>query len=89
VAVDAVGDVYVCDSNNHRIQKFTGTGTYLNQWGSFGTGNGQFRYPYGVAVNAAGEIFVADFENYRIQKFGQGTTPAKSTTWGRIKSLYR
>ena len=41
--MDAAGDVYVCDSNNHRIQKFTGSGTYLTQWGSFGTGNGQFR----------------------------------------------
>ena len=89
VAVDADGGVYVVDTNNHRIQKFTGTGAYLTQWGSYGTGNAEFRYPSGVAVNAAGEVYVADSANYRIQKFGSVPTPVKSTTWGRIKSLYR
>ena len=57
--------------------------------GSAGSGDGEFKYPYGVAVSAAGEVYVADSENYRIQKFDASTTPAKSTTWGRVKSLYR
>ncbi len=45
VATDAAGNVYVADAGNHRIQKFTGTGTYLTQWGSPGSGNGQFNSP--------------------------------------------
>jgi DNA-binding beta-propeller fold protein YncE len=70
VATDAVGDVYVTDLNNQRrIQKFTSTGTYLTQWGSPGSGDGQFNFPYGVATDADGNVYVADTFNHRIQKF--------------------
>jgi len=61
VATDAAGNVYVADPGNSRIQKFTSTGTYITQWGSFGNGNG---------VDAAGNVYVADTRNNRIQKFG-------------------
>jgi tripartite motif-containing protein 71 len=33
VAIDGSGHVYVADSNNHRIQKFTSTGTFQGWWG--------------------------------------------------------
>jgi len=33
------------------VQKFDSSGNYLGQFGSFGTGNGQFRYPYGIAFS--------------------------------------
>jgi hypothetical protein len=69
VATDAAGNVYVADVYNNRIQKFTGTGSYLAQWGSLGSGNGQFHYPYGVATDATGNVYVADTYNNRIQKF--------------------
>lgn len=42
---------------------------YLIQWGSYGTGDGQFNYPFGVAVDATGNVLVADEGNHRIQKF--------------------
>src|SRR2546426_10997859 len=42
---------------------------YLTQWGSYGTGDGQFNYPGGVAVDASGNVYVADRYNYRIQVF--------------------
>src|SRR5580765_5950819 len=42
---------------------------YLTQWGSFGSGNGQFEYPEGVATDAAGNVYVVDQVNLRIQKF--------------------
>ena len=89
VATDAAGDVYVTDQFNDRIQKFTGAGTYLTQWGSAGSGDGQFAFPSGVATNADGNVYVADFANHRIQKFGPAKTPTNTTSWGRIKSLYR
>src|SRR5262249_57427353 len=41
VAVAASGDVFVADTRNDRIQKFTSTGTFLMKWGSHGAGNGQ------------------------------------------------
>ena len=47
---------------------------YLTQWGSLGSGDGQFREPAGVATDAAGDVYVADAGNARVQKFtGTGT----------------
>jgi DNA-binding beta-propeller fold protein YncE len=43
---------------------------FARKWGSFGTGDGQFRNPFGVAVNpSTGDVFVADTGNSRIQVF--------------------
>jgi ribonuclease Z len=44
--------VYVTDAVSRRVQKFTGTGTYLTQWGSLGSGDGQFNHPVGVVTDA-------------------------------------
>ena len=68
VAVDGSGNVYVADTENHRIQKFGPDGTFLTQWGSLGSGDGEFNRPYGVAVEG-GFVYVADTNNHRIQKF--------------------
>jgi DNA-binding beta-propeller fold protein YncE len=91
IAVDASGNVYVADTYNSRIEVFTSNGTYLTQWGTLGggSGNGQFNYVYGVAVDASGNVYAVDMHNNRIQKFGYPLVPAQSTSWGRIKSLYR
>jgi hypothetical protein len=47
-------------------------GQFLMKWGSFGDGDGQFLYPYGIAVDPTGNVLVAD--GSRIQRFtGAGT----------------
>jgi len=81
VAVDAQGNVYVADSNNHRIQKFTSNGDYVTQWGSHGTGDGQFgdSSPAGIAVDLAGNVFLTDTDNQRVQRFTD--TGAFVTQW--------
>jgi hypothetical protein len=89
VATDAAGDVYVVDQVNCRIQKFTSTGTFLTRWGSPGGGDGEFIEPAAVATDATGNVYVVDRGNNRIQRFGLGPVPATSTSWGRIKALYR
>ena len=89
IALDAAGNVYVADASNNRIQVFTGTGQFLMQWGTYGTGPGQFYKPIGVGVGTDGRVYVADSWNSRIQVFGPVPTAAKSTSWGRIKALYR
>ena len=89
VAVDGSGNVYVSDRDNNRIQEFSGSGAYLTQWGTLGGGDGQFADPWGVAVDGSGRVYVADTYNNRVQVFGDPATPAKSTSWGRIKALYR
>ncbi|MEK7353203.1 MAG: hypothetical protein AABZ77_01690, partial [Chloroflexota bacterium] len=69
VAVDSAGNVYVADSGNHRIQKFTSSGQFITKWGASGSLDGQFNSPNGVAVDSAGNVYVADTFNNRIQKF--------------------
>src|SRR5437762_364528 len=74
VAVDGSGHVYVADYNvggteNHRVQEFTSTGAYLRQWGTLGSGNGQFYNPGGVAADGSGHVYVGDTQNHRIQTF--------------------
>ncbi|OGO50108.1 MAG: hypothetical protein A2148_07295 [Chloroflexi bacterium RBG_16_68_14] len=79
LALDAQGNLYVVDTLNHRIQKFTSDGEVLTL-GKAGTGEGQFANPrsaeyevddgpWGIAVDAEGNIYVADTWNHRIQKF--------------------
>ena len=69
MAVDKEGNIYVADSQNHRIQKFDPNGQFLLQWGSHGSGPGQFNEPWGLAVDDEGNVYVADTWNHRIQKF--------------------
>jgi len=68
-AVDSSGNVYVTDTGNHRVQKFTSDGEFLLMWGSRGSGDGQFDSPYDLAVSQSGYVYVADAANFRIQKF--------------------
>ena len=67
-------------SNNFRVQKFTSDGGYLTQWGSQGSGNGQFEYSYGIAIDNLDNVYVADESNFRIQKFT--TAGAYVAQWG-------
>jgi sugar lactone lactonase YvrE len=67
-AQDSAGNVYVADRFNHRVVKFNAAGDYLLQFGSEGTGDGQFMQPGGIAVDEDGYIYVGD-QGSRIQKF--------------------
>ncbi|HTM58436.1 MAG TPA: 6-bladed beta-propeller [Candidatus Udaeobacter sp.] len=69
---DAVGNVYVVDTNNSRVQEFNRLGNLIAQWGSFGSAPGQFNQPAGIAVDPSGNVFVSDAGNNRIQKFTAG-----------------
>ena len=74
-AVDSSGNVYVADVGNHRVQKFTSTGTFITQWGTLGHGNGQFDAPWGIAIDqSSGNVYVSELWNSRVQKFSSAGT---------------
>jgi len=66
---DDEDNVYLTDSRNNRVQKFTKDGRFLGKWGSHGTGDGEFDLPWGITIDPEGSVFVADWRNDRIQKF--------------------
>jgi len=72
----------VSDTYNHRIQKFDSNGNYITQWGTYGNGDGEFKYPVGVAVDSLGNVYVSDFGNHRIQKFN--SSGRFLTQWGTL-----
>jgi hypothetical protein len=69
------GDVYIADGyGNHRVVVFDKKGRFLRQWGSRGTGPGQFGatgggHPHCVVLAADGLLYVCDRPNHRIQVF--------------------
>lgn len=71
VAIGNDGSVYVADTWNHRVQKFSATGSFLKMWGYFGQGEqpDAFWGPRGLAVDAQGRIFVVDTGNKRVVVF--------------------
>jgi hypothetical protein len=76
VMVDpASGDIYVADGyGNHRVVVFDQDGRFLRQWGSKGTGPGQFGatgggHPHCVVLADDGLVYVCDRPNHRIQVF--------------------
>ena len=69
VAVAADGSVYVADTANRRVQQFDAKGTFLRQWGRFGTSNGQFLDPIDLDIGPDGNVYVVDDQRDDIQRF--------------------
>jgi DNA-binding beta-propeller fold protein YncE len=64
------GHLFISDGyGNARILEYTGDGKRLREWGSAGTGPGQFHQPHGIAVDEEGIVYVADRQNGRLQRF--------------------
>jgi uncharacterized protein (TIGR03663 family) len=71
IAVSADGSVFVADTWNHRIQKFTAEGEFVKMWGFFGQGESPeaFWGPRDVIVDAEGRVLVTDTGNKRVVIF--------------------
>jgi len=70
--------------NSPCVEKFTTDGTPITQWGSRGSGDGQFNDPRGIAVDNSGNVYVSDYSDNRVQKFRSDGTFI--TQWGSTGS---
>ena len=77
IAVDAAGNVYISDTENHRIRKVTTDGIIktiagTSLLGFSGDGKpavgAQLNSPVGIASDGPGNLYVADQSNYRVRK---------------------
>lgn len=53
VAVDTLGDIWVADSQNNRLEKFDSHGNYLSQFST-----GPYSVPTDVAIDRSGNLWV-------------------------------
>lgn len=64
-------NVYVCDKNNHRIQRYDKDLNYISQLSTRNENNFdmQFGYPLSCTASPQGDLYILDSENKRILKF--------------------
>ncbi len=83
LAVDAAGNLFVADTQNHRIRKVTPGGIITTVAGSgiagyYGDGlsatAANLNYPDGIAVDASNNLYIADTGNSRIRKVSSSGT---------------
>jgi tripartite motif-containing protein 71 len=79
IAIARDGTVYVTDTGNGRVLRFTPEGQQLQQFGKKGKGPGQLEEPMGIAVSERGDVYVADAGNERVVVFAADGT--LRTSW--------
>lgn len=78
IAIDAGGNLFVADENNHLIRRISPQGLVSTFAGSTqdnidDTGRAAaFNAPYGIAIDAQGNLYVAEIGNHQIRKITPG-----------------
>ena len=81
LALDAAGNLYIADMQNHRVRQVRPDGSITTAAGSatpgFGGDGGapssaQLNYPTGVAVDTAGNLYIAEHGNQRVRVVSNG-----------------
>jgi uncharacterized protein (TIGR03437 family) len=85
VKVDALGNIYIADTGNHRIRRIDASGTISTVAGTGQAGRGPdgvaapssaLNFPSAVALDGNNDLYIVDWQNYLIRKV---TFPAISS----------
>lgn len=68
MTADRSGNIFVADTNNGRIQKFSPNGVFLLSMGTAGKGPGELGEPNSIAIDGGGNLYVTEAGNHRVQK---------------------
>ncbi len=67
---DALGNIYIVDSGNHRIQVLDAQGRFRFQFGRLGSGDLEFRTPVDIAYNPrTNHLIISDYDNNRLKVY--------------------
>jgi uncharacterized protein (TIGR03437 family) len=81
VAVDALGNLYIADRDNHRIRRVAPDGIITTVAGTGVPGDAgdggpatqaRLNAPSGVSLDRAGDLYISDTGNHRVRKFTPG-----------------
>ncbi|CAF3632963.1 unnamed protein product [Rotaria socialis] len=78
ILVDSTGNIYIADTNNHRIQfwaKGALSGVTIAGTGFMGVNNNQLEFPYFLALNENTKtLYISDHDNNRIMSYASGAS---------------
>ncbi|CAF3731011.1 unnamed protein product [Rotaria socialis] len=73
IFADTLGTLYVADSSNNRVMRWTQgdkkRGTVIVGGNGIGAGANQFNDPVGLSFDRHGNLYVVDENNTRVQRF--------------------
>lgn len=68
IATDNAGNVYVLDTENDKVQKFTTNGTFVKEWNIQRTKASELVLT-DITADSEGNVYVLDAGSNRVQKF--------------------
>lgn len=69
VAIDSQGYVYVVDKGNNKIQKFSASGEFQQEFGKQGEAAGEFQNPTHIAIDKKDRLYIIDEKKRYVQVF--------------------
>ena len=72
--------IFITDTGNNRVLKVDDKFNLIKQWGTKGTGNGQFIHPHAIDVDSKGNVYVGVLNQPGVQIFDSNGTYLKR--WG-------
>lgn len=72
LAIGPDKDIFVVETSNFRVSRFTSEGKFVRSYGQAGQGPGNFARPKGIAIDRTGRLYVGDAAFQNVQVFDNG-----------------